>query len=325
MIIISAGKAFNDIDAFACALAYRELLVKEGKEPLVVFPGPLNHSVTDLARKQDTDFVIDYEPQDDDRIVYVDLSDPEHFAFGKGSEAQIDELYDHHYGFEEYWKEKLGDRSHIERLGAAATLIWEEFQKRGYAEFISAESANLLSIAILQNTLNFTSTETHNRDRNAFDELVSHRSMADGWEAQYFRECAAGMEDRFDDALRNDTKKIEHLFGDHLFVFSQLEITEDSEAFLSKHSKEILTYWSEFDHAHCLINIADMSSKTSLLFSDNDVWLSEKITPLFSSIIARGDGWITVPIHQRKQVLNLLMHKSLNTHLCTADPLLKKV
>ena len=303
MIIISAGKTFNDIDAFACALAYRELLEKEGKGSLVVFPGPLNHSVTDLVKQQSADFVIEYTLKQDDRTIYVDLSDPEHFAFGKGSEAQIDELYDHHYGFEEYWKTRLGDRSHIERLGAAATLVWEEFQKRGYADSISAGSANLLSIAILQNTLNFTSTETNDRDRNAFAEIARHRSITNGWEAQYFRECAEGMEGNFDNALRNDTKKIEHLFGDNLFVFSQLEITEEPRAFLERYSKEILAYWSEFDRARCLVNIADMSSKTSLLFSDDAVWLSEKIAPLFSSTIDHGDGWAAIPIHQSKQIL----------------------
>lgn len=306
MIVISAGKAFNDIDAFACALAYRELLAKEDKSSLAVFPGPLNHSVTNLAKKQNTDFVIDYELQNDDRVVYVDLSDPEHFAFGKGSEAQIDELYDHHYGFEEYWHDRLGDRSHIERLGAAATLIWEEFVKRGFANSISSESANLLSIAILQNTLNFTSTETNERDRKAFAELETHRSMADGWEKQYFDECAQGMEANFDEALRNDTKNIEHIFGDTPLVFSQLEITENPHVFLKKHRNEILEFWSEFDHTHSLINIADISSKTSLLFSDDATWLNGTITPLFSSAIDRGDGWIVVPIHQRKQILKLI-------------------
>ncbi len=309
MIILSAGKAFNDIDAFACALAYRELLIKEGKECCVVFPGPLNHSVTPLAKQQDTDFIIDYELKTDDRIVYVDLSDPEHFAFGKENESRIDELYDHHYGFEEYWRDRLGDRSHIERLGAAATLIWEEYIKRGFADSISAESANLLSIAILQNTLNFTSTETHNRDRTAYSELANHRSMADGWETQYFRECAEGMEESFDDALRNDTKKIEHLFDGALLVFSQLEITEDPKDFLEKYSKNILAYWSEFPREHCILNIADISSKTSLIFSNDDQWLTETIIPLFSSMIEKGAGWIRIPIHQRKQILKLIQQR----------------
>lgn len=306
MIIISAGKAFNDIDAFACALAYRELLAKEGKQSLVVFPGPLNHSVTDLAKRQYEDFLTDYELKADDQLVYVDLSDPEHFAFGKGSETQVNELYDHHYGFENYWNERLGSRSHIERLGAAATLIWEEFVKRGFGDSISAESANLLSIAILQNTLNFTSTETHDRDRDAFSELANHRSMTDGWEAQYFRECAEGMENDFSEALRNDTKKLEQLFGNIPLVFSQLEITEDPKAFLERHRDEILTYWAEHSDAHCLINIADMSSKTSLLFSSDTAWLANSIIPLFSSVIKRENSWITIPIHQRKQILKLI-------------------
>ena len=72
MIIISAGKTFNDIDAFACALAYRELLEKEGKGSLVVFPGPLNHSVTDLVKQQSADFVIEYTLKQDDRTIYVE-------------------------------------------------------------------------------------------------------------------------------------------------------------------------------------------------------------------------------------------------------------
>lgn len=309
MTIISAGKTFNDIDAFACALAYRELLTKEGKESCVVFPGPLNHSVTRIAKEQSADFVTDYRLHDDDRIVYVDLSDPEHFAFGKGSELRIDEIYDHHYGFEEYWRDRLGDRSHIERLGAAATLIWEEYIKRGFADSISPESANLLSIAILQNTLNFTSSETHDRDRNAFTALAKYRSMVDGWEEQYFRECSEEMEKSFADTLRNDTKKIDHLFNSALLVFSQLEITEDPKIFLEKHSKDILDYWSEFPREHCILNIADISSKTSMIFSNDDQWLAETIVPLFPSIIGKDTGWIRIPIHQRKQILKYIQQR----------------
>ncbi|MFI3158115.1 MAG: hypothetical protein QX199_18360 [Methylococcaceae bacterium] len=309
MIIISAGKAFNDIDAFACALAYRELLKREGKASLVVFPGPLNHSVTRLAKEQDADYLIDYILNADDHIVYVDLSDAKHFAFGEGSVPQVIELYDHHYGFEAEWTECLGTNSHIERLGAAATLIWEEFKKRGFAEKISPQSANLLSLAILQNTLNFTSTETNDRDRNAFAELGAYRSMVDGWERRYFEECAVAMEEDFDDSLRNDTKIIDHLVDEKQFVFSQLEITEDPKTFLENHQSVILKYWSEFDGAHHLVNIADMSSKTSLLYSDDGAWLTLTITPLFPSMIDHGDGWILVPIHQRKQVLKLIQNR----------------
>ncbi len=309
MIIISAGKAFNDIDAFACALTYRELLQKEGRESLVVFPGPLNHSVTSLAKEQSADYFVDYSLNADDLIVYVDLSDAKHFAFGEGSVPQVVELYDHHYGFETEWTERLGTNSHIERLGAAATLIWEEFKKREFAETISPQTANLLSIAILQNTLNFTSTETNDRDRSAFAELASHRSMADGWEHRYVEECSEALEEYFDDSLRHDTKIIDHLVDEKQFVFSQLEITEDPKIFLENHQSAIVKYWSETSSAHHLINIADMSSKTSLLYSNDGAWLMATIIPLFSSTIDRGEGWILISIHQRKQVLKLIQNR----------------
>lgn len=314
MVIISAGKEFIDIDAFACAIAYHELLSKEGVESRVVFVGNLNHSITKLVKHQVTSkdltpFDTSYQLTPNDRIVYVDLSDPDHFAFGKGTIDQIVELYDHHYGFEKYWHNKLGDQSHIEHLGAAGTLIWEEFQKRAFADSISAESANLLSLAILQNTLNFTSTETNDRDRNAFTELGKYRTMKKGWETEYFSQCANEMKEHFGATLQNDTKIIERYFDEHPFVFSQLEITEDPKVFLAKHSEEIVSYWSEFDRAHCLINIADMSSKTSLLFSDDNVWLAKTISPLFSSILGRGDTWILIPIHQRKQIYKLIQQQ----------------
>ncbi len=305
MYIVTAGKKFNDIDAFGCAVAYTELLHKEGKEAQAVFIGPLNHSVTRLALQQGAQYLTEYAPTAGDQLVYVDISDPDHFAFPENHET-IFEVYDHHYGREDYWTERLGDRSHIERLGAAATLIWEEFEKRGFANGISAASANLLALAILQNTLNFTSTETKERDHDAFKKLQPYLTMTSGWEQRYFEECAAGMRENFDDALRNDTKIRDNYFGDNTFVFSQLEITEDPIAFLAKYQPAIDTYWSEFSNKHCLINIADISSKTSLLYSDNQVWLHATIKPLFDHVIESTDLFIRVPMHQRKQIFKLL-------------------
>jgi len=130
--------------------------------------------------------------------------------------------------------------------------------------------------------------------------------MKEGWEIKYLNECAEEMKKHFSTTLQNDTKVIEHYFDEHTFVFSQLEITEDPKVFLAKHSTEIISYWSKFDRAHCLINIADMSSKNSLLFSDDNEWLTTTISPLFPSIFDRGDKWILTPIHQRKQIYKLI-------------------
>ena len=49
-IVVTAGQTFNDIDVLACAIAYSELLLLEGKKSEVVLPGPLNNSVTNIIR-----------------------------------------------------------------------------------------------------------------------------------------------------------------------------------------------------------------------------------------------------------------------------------
>ncbi|MFA5945660.1 MAG: hypothetical protein WC802_02000 [Patescibacteria group bacterium] len=305
MYIVTAGKAFNDIDAYGCAIAYAELLRFEGKEVKAVFIGPLNHSVTPLAIEQGGEYLAQCSPTADDRVVYVDLSDARHFAFPDLNESQIFEIYDHHYGFEDYWAPRLGERSHIERVGAAGTLIWEEFVKRGFSKSISSSSANLLALAILQNTLNFTSSETNGRDHQAFAELAQYLTMASGWQKRYFDECSKGVHEHFAETLENDTKKIEKYFGAQDFIFSQLEITEEPIAFIDQYKDEIDAFWSMFPNGRHLINIADISSKTSLLYSDDAQWLFEALRSIFPEVTRTSESWIEIPIHQRKQILKL--------------------
>ena len=75
-------------------------------------------------------------------------------------------------------------------------------------------------------------------------------------------------------------------------------------------------YWrdktSEFPDARCLMNIADISSKTSLLYCNDADWLQKRLAPCFLEAyqcintlihsLAPGAG-IKIPIHQRKQIL----------------------
>ncbi|MEK7615534.1 MAG: DHH family phosphoesterase [Patescibacteria group bacterium] len=309
MYIVSAGKAFNDVDAFACAVAYAELLKLEGKESVAVFIGPLNHTVSPLCLKQNAEYLLMYDPKPEDRLVYVDLSDPAHFAFPDLPESQIEEIYDHHYGWEEYWSSRLNERSHIERVGAAATQIWEEFKKRGHQENISASSANLLLIAILQNTLNFTSSETNERDHLAFRELMTHGSLEVGWQDVYLKELARYTHEYFAETLKNDTKIVDGIVPEQKLIFSQLEIMEDPQKFFSQYQEQIDAFWSSFVDAKTLINIADISSKKSLLYSKDSQWLHETVAVLFKEVFSSGPDWSLIPIHQRKQILKLFQEQ----------------
>ncbi len=306
MYIIAAGNEFNDIDAFACAIAYAELLRQEGKEATSAMIGTLNHSITKLTREQNGAYIISCTPAPDDLIVYVDISNPAYFAFPTVPASQIFEVYDHHYGWETYWQEHLGNRAHIERVGAAATLIWEEWKKRALVSSISPASANLLLLAILQNTLNFTSTETTARDTAAFEELKTYSSLPDDWQNRYFAECAEDIHTHVSEVLKHDTKTFSDAFGSRLFVFSQLEIMEDPHMFLDQYRANIDAYWGTFPGARCLINIADMRSQTSLLYSNDTLWLNTVVAPLFGKPPGQFVSSITIPIHQRKQILKRL-------------------
>lgn len=310
MTIVTAGKSFNDIDAFGCAIAYAELLRLEGADARAVFAGPLNHSVTALALEQGGEFTAECIPADRDRFVFVDLSGADHFAFAPVDESRIAEIYDHHYGFEDYWRERLGERSHIERVGAAATLIWEEVERRGFADRLSAASVNLLAIATLQNTLNFTSSETGERDRRAFDALSRRVTMGDGWQDRYFAECAKAIHANLGESIANDTKTLDAYFGSRALVFSQLEITEDPVAFLRDNRETIDAHWASTPTARHLMNLADIRSRTSLLCSDDPAWLAETIVPLFEKAQSVSDRAILVSIVQRKQILKRLQTES---------------
>jgi inorganic pyrophosphatase/manganese-dependent inorganic pyrophosphatase len=115
-------------------------------------------------------------------------------------------VFDHHFGFEEYWNSRLGERARIEPIGAAATLIWEAFRIRGFAKGISRESAILLAHAIVSNTVNFLVGLSGDRDRAALAELVNIAGLKENWIARYFHSVQKRIEQNPEEAIRNDTK-----------------------------------------------------------------------------------------------------------------------
>ena len=107
------------------------------------------------------------------KYVLVDISDPNHMEPFVTLE-NVAEVYDHHYGHEQLWKEKLPHSTYIERVGACATLIWEKFKENAFHSSISTLNANLLYTAIFANTLNFKSQVTSDRDLLASEELLKN-------------------------------------------------------------------------------------------------------------------------------------------------------
>jgi len=100
--IVTTGHTYADIDALACVFAYHELLLKEGKDSLILLQGVWNHSIPQEVHKWGMSYQTRHEVTKDDRYVVMDTSHVQYIQEGIEI-SKITELYDHHFGYEEYW------------------------------------------------------------------------------------------------------------------------------------------------------------------------------------------------------------------------------
>lgn len=163
----------------------------------------MNASITPKIRAIGAEFST--TSRESDSYVIVDISDPEKIQEFAPLD-QVTEIYDHHFGFETYWHSRLGEWAKIEPIGAAATLIWEEFKARGFSTAISRESAVLLAHAIISNTVNFLFGLSSERDKVALAELVKIAGLKEGWISEYFYTQQKYIEQNPKEAILNDTK-----------------------------------------------------------------------------------------------------------------------
>lgn len=158
-------KKYIDIDAYAGCIAYARLLNLKGIKAKAISTAKLNESITpsllDLNIKLD-----EYKPSEDDEYIIIDVSNKDYFdTFVK--EEKIIEIIDHHVGYEEYWKNKLNQKSQIEFIGSVATIIVEIYERENLVDKISKNLAILLISAILDNTLNLKAKITTRKRYNS--------------------------------------------------------------------------------------------------------------------------------------------------------------
>lgn len=301
MIIITAGEKYNDIDALACAIAYKNLCDLQHRPAKVVLTGPLNESVTKTIKTWDfaAETTFEGNPNDYDYIL-VDVSEPGHFAKFV-VEKNVIEVYDHRHGFENYWKEKLGDKAKIDLIGACATLIWEEFVKAGLTDKINPVSANLLYTAILSNTLNLQAQIASPRDVKALEELSHHITLPPNWRQQYFDEVSQGiMEDPLD-SMTNDTKVLD--INGTQYIITQLELW-DSRKFIETNLDLIVRVLKERNIPNTFLTCPSISEGFNYLVAVNDD-LKEKLSGVLD---AKFDGNVgkTKKLWLRKEIMRLL-------------------
>ena len=204
MIIVTSGSEYLDIDAYGGCLAYAELLRLQGLPARAVSNAPLNGSIPPSVLAWGGGFDA-HAPAPDDSFVLVDVSDLGHLDVCVKLDA-VAEVIDHHPGFEDYWRMRLGDAACIERVGAACTQVFERWSAASAVDRMTVRSARLLLTAILDNTLNFLSKTTTARDIAAYEALCDIAGLPDDWAGRYFAECQEGMENDLSVALRRDTK-----------------------------------------------------------------------------------------------------------------------
>jgi inorganic pyrophosphatase/exopolyphosphatase len=265
--IVTAGAKGADIDVFACAIAYAELLTLEGKEAIAVVCGSFTASVTPSLLNLNAPYETTYTSDGSEQFVLVDISEPKHFAPFVAHE-QIHEVYDHRYGYQDYWKEKLLEHSHIEMVGSCGTLIWEEYKKRNQKNQISSHSAKLLLASVVSNNLALKSELTTDRDILAYNELMDITGLNEDWVSEYYREQEKILFTHFTEYVEADTKRIDSVYGE--FVISQIEVW-NAESLLDQFGDILEVVMSRFEPSPWVVNIINVGLGYNYFFSNHEV------------------------------------------------------
>jgi len=296
MIVVTSGKKYIDIDAYASCIAYAKLLNLKGLEAKTASTAKLNESITTSLKKFNMGWD-NYVPNEDDRYIVIDVSNKDYFdTFIK--EENIIEIIDHHPGFEEYWTNKLKERANIESLGSVATVIFELYEKENLVNEITKDIAILLMAAILDNTLNFKAKITNERDIIAYKKLEAI-SNENNYSEKYFRECQMEVEQDLKASIENDTK-IENINEVLPPIFSQLVIWDKDNIL-----KNINIIYDTLDQIgqKWMMNLISLKDGKSYLIAKNPE-VQENMSNLFKTKFSNNISELE-EVWLRKEIIKL--------------------
>lgn len=303
-IIVTAGSTYLDIDAYACAVAMAELLQLKGERAVAYSQAPCNYSVCNslitegqIARQLPPDF-----HEEEAAYIIVDVSDPEFLKVSVPLE-RVTQVYDHHVGFEEYWTNRIGDGAKIEFIGAAATLIYRQWQAAGLQEKMKRETAKLLAAAILDNTLDLTSANTTPEDEEVFWQLCRQAELDAQWRGAYFSEVQASVEADLENALFGDIKTVR----DNAVLpprVAQISVW-DAERILARIPE--IRKWFAGCTDSWMINVIDIQHRCSYFVCD-DAHYQKKIEEVFRVCFELGIAKSPVS-YLRKEIIKKTQYK----------------
>lgn len=299
-ILITSGSAYIDIDAYACCIAMEELLRLKGYKATAYSVAQSNYSITTslISESEICAGLPDGYDLKKVKYVIVDISDPTYLS----KDISIDNIvsvYDHHVGFEDYWNGRIGDAAHIEVIGAAATLIYREWKQAALMSQMSSGTARLLAAAILDNTLNLTSSVTTQEDIDTFSALCEREKLDDEWRESYFADVQINIENDLKNALFNDIKTLQN--NDILpLKVGQLCVWDGEKVIVRL--KEI-RQWFNSECEEWLLNLIDLKNNCSYFICDNDLF-QKKIGKLFNVEFKNGFAKTTKP-YLRKELIKI--------------------
>lgn len=303
--VVTAGSTYLDIDAYACCVALKELLLLRGESAVAYSRAKSNYSVCSFLCEKEhftTELPIGYN-QNVIEYIIVDVSDPDYIAVDIPL-SKVIEVYDHHIGFETYWNANIGKGAHIEFIGAAATLIYREWVKAGLQDKMTRQTALLLISAILDNTLYLKSSNTTSEDIAVFDELCERNNVGADWCAEYFSQVQSNVESDLKNALLNDLKRN---FGNDLLppYMAQLCVWNADRIYERLH--EIRHLFADMDG--WMLNIIDIKRNCSCFVCD-DERQQEKLATVFDIQFDNGVAVTSKP-YLRKEIIKQIISKNI--------------
>ena len=303
-VVVTAGSAYLDIDAYACMVATAELLELSGIKSVAFSEAPCNYSVCKFLKEEGQ--ITDIFPSDTDAqnvgYIIVDVSDPEFLKKSVPLDNVI-AVYDHHVGSEDYWADRIAGNSHIEFIGAAATLIYREWKSCGLQDKMKRSTALLLIAAILDNTLNLTSSNTAAEDIEVFNELCEKENIGKEWCALYFSEVQKNVESDLKNAIFNDIKAVS---DNEILPERVAQLCVWNVKSILERLSEIRQWFAESGEGW-MINVIDINHQCNYFICD-DINRQRQIERIFSVCFEAGVAKTQVS-YLRKE----LIKKTLNS------------
>ncbi len=291
-IVVTSGRKYIDIDAYASIVAYRELLKKQGNNATASTLSTLNQSIPPLI----LELKYHLDPVDiskEAKYIVLDTSNPGFFD-ERVTNDNLVEVIDHHTGFEDYWKNYQNIKTQIEFIGSVCTLIYEKIIRSGHTEMLDIDICKLLIAGILDNTLNLKASITTNRDRNAYSELLRLGSVPENFYKEYFSACESEIMKDLEKAIKDDLK-IEKA-GMLPEAIGQI-IVLNLDNFDYKKMKEVFTRYPEW-----IMNVILLEEGKSYIYFGGD-GVQQRLERLFGKKCENDNLLILDKFLLRKQIM----------------------